>query len=129
MVSKTTGVVLFPAHPCRDVLLGLTAVLYVIDGVEGGGGYLLVPKRDMSGGCGTTQDMGVTQAQHLLPSILPLLGVKGFYPKDPTQGTGEHQGWGQPLAAPRNDGHEGRNWDKPPVPRKLSSSKGNLHKE
>lgn len=90
------------------------------------------PKRDMPRISGTTQDMRVTQAQHLLPSLLPLLGLKGFNSRYPTQGAGEHQAWGQPPAAPRNGGQEGRNWadwDQPPVPRKLSGSKGNLHKE
>lgn len=43
--DPTTGV-LFPAHPCRDVLVGFRGVLDVTGGVEGGGGgHLLVPKK------------------------------------------------------------------------------------
>lgn len=86
-------------------------------------------KMDMPGVSGKRQDMRVTEAQHLLPPILPPLGLKGFYSKYPAKGTGEQQAWGQPPAAPRHGGDEGRNWDQPPVPRKPSSSNGNSHKE
>lgn len=128
MVDTTTGV-LFPAHPCRDVLVGLTGVLDVTGGLEGGGGHLMVPKKGHAWGFWDNAGHGGCTNP---TSILPPLRLKGLCSKYPTQGTGEHQAWGQPPAAPRNGGHEGRNWvdwDQPPVPRKLSSSNGNLHKE
>lgn len=129
MVDTTTGV-LFPACPHRDVLVGLTGVLDVsLVGWKVVVAISWFPKKGHA--WGFWDNAG--HRDHTSPtSILPPLRLKGFCSKYPTQGTGEHQAWGQPPAAPRSGGHEGRNWvdwDQPPAPRKLSGSNGNLHKE
>lgn len=74
MVVGTTTDVLFPAHPCRDILLGFIDVLDVTGGVEGGGGH------SQEGTCpgALRRTWGSHKPNMFLPSTLLPLKLKRF---------------------------------------------------
>lgn len=82
MVATTTGI-LFPAHPCRDVLLGLTDVLDVTGGVEGADGHLLVPKKGHAWGFWDNAGQGADTSPTSAPINPSTTWIKGILLKIP----------------------------------------------